>query len=73
MNRTKDDIAGYRLYYGVTSGVYPNQIDAGNNTTGTVSGLIPGTKYFFAATAYDNDGLGSPKSAEVSYIVPNEL
>jgi hypothetical protein len=61
------DIAGYRLYYGCASGIYTNNVDVGNVTTATVSGLANGLTYYFAATAYDTLGLESIYSPEVSY------
>ncbi|MBA3961902.1 MAG: fibronectin type III domain-containing protein, partial [Chthoniobacterales bacterium] len=65
----EQDIASYRLYYGVTSGNYTNQIDV-LTTTATASGLAIDTKYFFAVTAFDTDGLESQKSTEIAYTVP---
>jgi len=60
-------LAGYRLYQGVASGVYTNQLAVGNKTNATISGLVTGVKYFFAVTAYTTTGLESPFSNEVSY------
>jgi Fibronectin type III domain len=61
---------GYRLHWGLTSGVYTEVQDAGNNPTATVSNLSGGTKYYFAVTAYNSAGVDSPPSNEVSYISP---
>ena len=36
----------------------------------TISGLVPGATYYFAATTYNAAGLESPFSSEVSYLVP---
>jgi len=70
-NRSTDPIVtGYNVYYGGASGSYTNEISAGNATNATVSGLIPGTTYCFAATAYASSGMESPFSSEVSYLVP---
>ena len=63
-------VAGYNVYYGGASGDYTNEISAGNATKATISGLIPGTTYYFAATAYASSGLESAFSGEVSYTVP---
>lgn len=64
------DIASYRIKYGTTSGVYTGQVDVPNQTTGTVSGLNGGTRYFFVVTAFDIAGLESLPSKEVAYTVP---
>jgi len=64
------DVAGYRLYEGVASGVYSIVLDVSTNTTATVSGLTNGATYYFAVTAYTSDGLESAFSGEISYTVP---
>jgi fibronectin type 3 domain-containing protein len=61
------DVAGYRVYYGSSSRNYTNSVDVGNVLTNTVAGLINGTRYYFAVTAYDMIGLESPYSNEVNY------
>jgi PKD repeat protein len=48
-------LSGYRLHYGQSSGSYSSQLDAGTQTTYTVSGLTVGQTYYFAVTAYDTD------------------
>ncbi len=70
-NRSTDPtVAGYNLYYGGASGNYTNMINAGNATNVTISNLIPGTTYYFAATTYSSVGVQSPFSSEVAYTVP---
>jgi hypothetical protein len=64
------DVAGYHLYEGTSSGVYSTVLDAGTNTTATVSRLRAGLTYYFVVTAYTSSGLESPFSAEISYTVP---
>lgn len=64
------NVIGYNAYYGVASRTYTSVIDAGNATNVTVSGLIVGTTYYFAVTAYDALGIESLYSSEVSYTVP---
>ena len=64
------NVVGYNIYHGVASRTYTNVINAANNLTCTVSNLVRGTTYYFAATAYDNWGLESDYSEELSYTVP---
>jgi hypothetical protein len=63
------NLAGYRVYYGTSSGVYTQEIDVGNMTVTLVSNLKEGRTYFFAVTAY-NTAAESLPSNEVSYTVP---
>lgn len=62
------DLAGYKVYYGTTSGNYTEVIDAGNVTTYKVENLSPGT-YYFTVTAYDTSGNESDYSNEVSKTI----
>jgi hypothetical protein len=60
-----EDVRGYLIYYGTSSGVYYGQgavlgaspIDAGNRTFLRIEGLQNGTLYFFAVVAYNETGL----------------
>ncbi len=61
------DIAGYKIYYGVSSGNYGSYIDVGNRTNYTITGLVSGLTYYFVITAYNNNGSESSYSAEVSH------
>jgi len=63
-------VVGYNAYYGVASRTYTNMVDTGNATTVTISDLIEGTTYYFAATAYNILGTESVFSDELSYTVP---
>jgi List-Bact-rpt repeat protein/fibronectin type III domain protein len=67
---TSAAVNGYNIYYGSASGSYTNKVIASNVTNATVSGLLEGATYYFAATAYDSSGLESDPSNEVSYSVP---
>ena len=60
-------IAGYVVYYGTTTRNYTNQVPVGNTTTCTISNLVEGTTYFFAATALGTSGLESDYSDELVY------
>ena len=67
---SESNLAGYRMYVGTASGVYGTPIEAGLNTTCTVTGLISGRTYYFAATAYNTSGVESGKSNVVAYTMP---
>jgi Fibronectin type III domain len=63
-------VLGYIIYYGTASGSYSHIVLAGNTTRVTISGLVPGTTYYFAATTLgllDNE---SGFSNEIRYTVP---
>lgn len=63
-------VVGYRIYHGVASRSYTNQISTGSTTSGTLSNLIEGATYYFAATAVNDLGVESEFSDELSYTVP---
>lgn len=67
---TDPTIAGYNIYYGGASYTYTNKISVGNATSVTISGLVPGTTYYFAATTYSASGLESAFSGELAYLIP---
>jgi hypothetical protein len=67
---TGTNIAGYKIYYGTTSGSYTQVVTIGPVTQVTISGLTPQTTYYFTATAFDSDGLESLGSNEASFTVP---
>jgi hypothetical protein len=62
------DVIGYKVYYGTASRTYSAPISLGRQTTYTVTGLAAGT-YYFAVTAFNNSGLESAFSNEVSTTV----
>ena len=64
---TGTNIAGYKIYYGASSGSYTNALTVGSVTTATISNLLNGATYYFVATAYDSSNLESDFSNEVSY------
>ena len=59
-------IAGYRVYYGTNSRAYGFVTNAGLVLTQRVTLPCPG-RWFFAATAYDGNGLESVFSDEVQW------
>jgi hypothetical protein len=64
---TTTGVSGYRVHYGTTPSTYPNSIDVGTQTTYTVSGLVPGVRYYFVVSAYSAGGT-SNYSNEVSGV-----
>lgn len=80
-----NDLAGYKIYYGISSGNYGLPIDKPLGSDGlsclvftnpdrtectyTVTGLNSGTKYWFAVTAYDTSGKESDYSNEDSKAI----
>lgn len=62
------DLAGYKVYFGVTSGKYGPPTAIGSTNTITLYGFASG-QYFFAVTAYNTAGLESGYSNEVTATV----
>jgi len=63
------DLAGYRVYSGVSSRNYTQNTDVGNVTSYTVTNLSGGTTYYFAVTAYDTSGNQSTFSNELTATI----
>ncbi len=63
--------AGYNVYYGTSPRTYTSIFSVGNTNFATVSNLLSGTTYYFAATTYNIAGLESDYSAEVAYTPPS--
>ena len=68
---SESDLAGYKLHIGIQSIIAGNPpvqvLDVGNVTQSEVQGLDFATQYFFVATAYNNAGLESGYSKEVTF------
>jgi hypothetical protein len=64
---TEEDLAGYIIYYTTSTRHYIHDVDIGDYTSCTISELKDGIRYFFAVTAYDEDGDESAFSKEVCY------
>jgi hypothetical protein len=67
---TEPGITGYKIYWGPASGNYTSSKDVGNNTSATITGLDEGKTYYFAATAYNGDGIESGFSSQITYTIP---
>ncbi|HEV2694839.1 MAG TPA: fibronectin type III domain-containing protein [Verrucomicrobiae bacterium] len=64
------NVAGYRVYSGTASHSYATTNIIGAATNTTISSLVEGRTYYFAATTYDSAGNESAFSSETSYTVP---
>ena len=68
---TESDLAGYRVYYGTSSGIYDNWVNAGMGTpsggliTYSLTNLSKGQTYCIAVTAYNTSNYQSGFSNEV--------
>lgn len=60
---TETDLSGYKVYYGIASGIYTKVVDVGKVTSYVATGNIPQNS-FVALTAYDLSGNESAYSAE---------
>lgn len=60
------DLAGYKIYYGASSGVYTTSINTGIVTSYQLTGLSDGATYYFVITALDAWGNESPYSNQAS-------
>ncbi|MEW6600288.1 MAG: MopE-related protein [Nitrospirota bacterium] len=65
-----NDLAGYNVYYGTSSGNYSESIDVGDVLTYQVDNLSTGVTYYFTTTAYDTSGNESGYSNEMSKTFP---
>ena len=67
---SESDLAGYKFYYGTSSGIYTFSEDVGNTTSYTAINLTAGETYYFAAKAYDTTDNESGYSTELVYTLP---
>jgi chitinase len=67
---TEPQLAGYKIYWGTSSGNYAFSKNVGNTTSCTITGLDEGKTYYFAATAYDGAGTESDYSNQIAYSIP---
>ena len=69
---SEPDVVGYRLLYGTESGMYTRQIDVADPMA-VVTDLTVGETYYFAAVAYNEGGLESLPSTEISYTPGSQM
>ncbi|MES2660682.1 MAG: choice-of-anchor D domain-containing protein [Verrucomicrobiota bacterium] len=66
----ENNISGYRIKYGTTSGsLIQSQTVSWNTTTTSITGLETGQTYYFAVQAYNSSALDGPLSDEVSEFI----
>jgi len=58
------DLAGYKVYYGTSSGNYLDYVTLGSDTTNVVINQLPSGTYYFTVTAFDTAGNESAFSNE---------
>jgi hypothetical protein len=63
-------VIGYLVYYGTDGTNFDSEMDAGSNTSATVSGLQSGATNYFEVVAYNVNRLESPPSNLIQYTVP---
>jgi PKD repeat protein len=70
LENNPEEVGGYRIYYGHSSGMYTRRVEAGKQMFYTVRNLEIGQTYYFSVQAYDNSGgRESPFSSEVSTTI----
>lgn len=66
------DLAGLRVSYGTTPGLYTTATDIDVATSVVLDGLTPGLEYVFAVQARRANGVLSAYSAEVRHVIAEE-
>lgn len=76
---TDTTLAGYNIHYGTAHGAYTKVTDVGNpaigddnKVHGSVLNLTAGTTYYFACTAYDDQGKESEYSQEIEWTATGQ-
>ncbi len=67
---SEEDLVGYIVYVGTSSGNYDFYEDVGNQTTYPLTDFMDGNDYYFVLTAYNTSGIESDFSNEVVYNPP---
>jgi len=64
----ESDVTGYKVYWGRTSRIYEQVLNAGNNRQAVLPNLTPGQPYYCAVTAYNAAGQESSFSSEITVV-----
>lgn len=67
-NADIDDVTGYLVLYGTTSGVYTSSVDVGNVLTTLLTGLVDGTIYYIMVVAHNGLGVYGGYGVETSGV-----
>jgi hypothetical protein len=62
------NVTGYKVYWGRTSRIYEQVQNTGNTAQAVLPNLTPGTPYFCAVTAYNDQGQESAFSTEIVVV-----
>jgi hypothetical protein len=65
-----DDVCGYKVVYGTSSGVYTSMVMVDGTPQATISGLKKGMTYYFAVKACTTCQCESTVSEEIMWTVP---
>ena len=66
---TLTDLAGYKVHYGIATGVYTTSVDIGLTTTAAIDcGDVESATFYFNVTAYDTGGNDSAYNGEQSFV-----
>ncbi|MEK7954414.1 fibronectin type III domain-containing protein [Luteolibacter soli] len=65
---TETNVTGYKVYWGRTSRIYDQVLDAGTNPQAALPNLTSGLPYYCAVTAYNAEGQESAYSTEISVM-----
>ena len=68
-SNTESDLAGYKVYYGGSSGIYYFSEDVGQSTEWILPELPDEDILYFAVTAYDSEGNESDYSEEALFYI----
>ena len=67
---SESDLAGYIIEYGTVATNPSTSLPVGNVTQRQITGLLPGSTYYFRVVAVNTSGQRSGPSNQVSYTVP---